>query len=81
MARRANVRGQQLSELQKHLLLKRKGREARLSYFERARRYPGFVQALGEAIDELKVHMVWWRSCCVRRRSRGSSASPISATS
>ncbi len=59
VAQRANVRGQQLSELQKYLLLKRKVRDAELSYFERARRYPGFVQTLSEAIDEFKVHMVW----------------------
>lgn len=59
VARRANVRGRKLSELQKHLLLKRKVHEATLSYFDRARRFPGFVLALGEAIDELKVHMVW----------------------
>ena len=59
VAQRAQVQGHKLSELQKYLLLKRKVREARLSYFDRARRYPGFVQALGEAIDELKVHMVW----------------------
>lgn len=55
---RSGVRVRRLSELQKHLLLKKLIRETPLSYFERARAFPGFVLALGEAIDELKVHMI-----------------------
>jgi len=55
----ANLRGRKLSELQKYLLLKKLSRETPLRFFEGARRYPGFLLALGEVIDELKVHMVW----------------------
>ncbi|MHB9134659.1 MAG: PD-(D/E)XK nuclease family protein [Armatimonadota bacterium] len=58
VARRANVRGHKLSELQKHLFLKQLARESELEYFATARQYPGFVQVLEEAIDELKVHMI-----------------------
>ena len=59
VAQRANLHGRKLSELQKHLLLKKLARETPVHYFERARRFPGFLLALGEIIDELKVHMVW----------------------
>ncbi len=58
VARLAAVPGRTLSELQKHLLLKRVVRQAELDYFKPAQAYPGFVTALGEEIDELKVHMV-----------------------
>jgi len=58
IAERAQIGGRKLSELQKHLLLKDIVRTARLDYFAPAQPYPGFVQALGEEIDEMKVHMV-----------------------
>ncbi|HEX2949413.1 MAG TPA: PD-(D/E)XK nuclease family protein, partial [Armatimonadota bacterium] len=58
VAQRGGVHGSHLTELQKHILLKEIVRSSDLNYFARARQYPGFVQALGEAIDELKVHMV-----------------------
>ena len=59
VARRAALHPRRLSEVQKYLVLKKIAREAKVDYFDRARRFPGFVQALGETIDELKVHMVW----------------------
>ena len=59
VASQAQLHGRKLSELQKHLLLKKLARETPLQYFERARRFPGFVLSLSEIIDELKVHMVW----------------------
>lgn len=56
---RAGVPGRPLSDLQKSLLLKTLVRTTPLDYFARAARFPGFTQALGGAIDELKVHMVF----------------------
>ncbi|HEY3376919.1 MAG TPA: PD-(D/E)XK nuclease family protein [Armatimonadota bacterium] len=58
VAARGGVDGNHLSELQKHLLLKDLVRSTPLDYFARAARFPGFVLALREAIDELKVHMI-----------------------
>lgn len=58
VAQRGGVRGSYLTEMQKHLLLRELIRTTPLDYFARAARFPGFAQALGEAIDELKVHMV-----------------------
>lgn len=58
VAQRGGVRGERITELQKHLLLKEIVRTTPLDYFQRAAGYPGFAQALGESIDELKVHMV-----------------------
>jgi ATP-dependent helicase/DNAse subunit B len=58
VAARARLEGSRLSELQKHLVLKKLARETPLQFFDRARRFPGFVPALGEAIDELKVQMI-----------------------
>jgi len=58
VAARARLDGRRLSELQKHLVLKKLARETPLQFFDRARRFPGFVPALSEAIDELKVQMI-----------------------
>lgn len=58
VARRGRVQGRCISETQKHVLLKGQVRAASLDYFARARTYPGFVEALREIIDELKVSMV-----------------------
>lgn len=58
VALRARLGGRRLSELQKHLILKKLARETPVTFFDRARRFPGFVLALGEAIDELKVLMI-----------------------
>lgn len=54
----AQLGGRHLSELQKHLYLKKLIRAATLDYFKEAARFPGFAAALGEVIDELKVQMV-----------------------
>ncbi|MHB9025162.1 MAG: PD-(D/E)XK nuclease family protein [Armatimonadota bacterium] len=58
VAHQASVVGRRLSETQKHLLLQQVITDTPVEYFLQARRFPGFVQALGETIDELKVHMV-----------------------
>ncbi|MHB9109574.1 MAG: PD-(D/E)XK nuclease family protein [Armatimonadota bacterium] len=58
VALRARLGGKRLSELQKHLILKKLARETPVKFFDKARRFPGFVLALGEAIDELKVQMI-----------------------
>ncbi|HEY3417378.1 MAG TPA: hypothetical protein VGM23_10890, partial [Armatimonadota bacterium] len=58
VAHRAGVVGRRLSETQKHLLLQQVITNTPVDYFLQARRFPGFVQALGEAIDELKVSMI-----------------------
>ena len=59
VAQRGGVRGDRLTDLQKHLLLQDLIRATPLDYFARAARFPGFTQALGETIDELKVHMIF----------------------
>lgn len=59
VAQRGGVRGCRLTELQKHLLLQNLIHSTPLDYFARAAAYPGFTQALGETIDELKVHMIF----------------------
>ena len=58
VAQRGGIHGKPVSELQKYLLLKRLIQQTSLEHFARAARFPGFVQALGEIIDELKVHMI-----------------------
>lgn len=58
VAARGGVHGRQLSELQKHLILKELVQTTPLDFFQPAAQFPGFVQALGEIVDELKVHMV-----------------------
>ncbi len=58
IALRAQLGGRHLSELQKHLYLKKLIRGATLDFFKEAARFPGFAAALGEVIDELKVQMV-----------------------
>jgi len=58
VATRARLDVKRLSELQKHLILKKLARETPVRFFDKARRFPGFVLALGEAIDEMKVQMI-----------------------
>jgi ATP-dependent helicase/DNAse subunit B len=58
VAARARLRGRSLSEMQKYLLLKRQVRETTAEAYAGVKRYPGFLVALREAIDELKVHMI-----------------------
>jgi ATP-dependent helicase/DNAse subunit B len=58
VATRAYVSGRALSELQKYLLLQQLIHATPTQYFGEASRFPGFVLALRDVIDELKVHMV-----------------------
>ena len=58
VARRGGVTGNPITEMQKYLLLKRLIQQASLDHFSRAAQFPGFVQALSEIIDELKVQMI-----------------------
>ncbi len=58
VASRARVQGRALTEVQKFLLLKRLLRETATDAYQAVKRYPGFLQALRDAIDEMKVHMI-----------------------
>jgi ATP-dependent helicase/DNAse subunit B len=58
VAARARVQGRALTEVQKFLMLKRLLRETPTDAYQAVKRYPGFLQALRDAIDEMKVHMI-----------------------
>ncbi len=58
VAVRARIPGRALTEVQKFLMLKRLLRETTTEAYQAVKRYPGFLQALREAIDEMKVHMI-----------------------
>ncbi len=58
VAARARVQGRALTEVQKFLLLKRLLRETTTDAYQTVKRYPGFLQALRDAIDEMKVQMI-----------------------
>ena len=58
IAQRAHLGSKGISELQKNLLLEVIVADADCSYFAAAKRFPGFIEELGEIIGELKMAMI-----------------------
>lgn len=55
---RSGCAGQLISDTQKGVMLEQLVRDAELKYFSRAAEYPGFVDAVGEIIGELKLSLI-----------------------
>ena len=55
---RAGFASQLISDIQKSVMLQNLVEQANLDYFKRASEFPGFVDALGEIIGELKISLV-----------------------
>ena len=76
IARQARIASRPLSPVQRYLVLRKIAERTSGPYFQRAQRFPGFVEALGQQIEELKLAMVRPEQFEARLESLGDRLGP-----